>query len=425
MAESSIKKIVVFGPGPVFKGGISNFTSALCNALAIQPGIEVHLVSWTQQYPAIIPRQFTDTKSADRILSPVVHVHYVTNYNNPLSWTKTIEVIEALQPDKVIVQWAIALQGLPIGYIFNRLKKKLKCEILFDVHNLIQKENSAFDRMLTRYALKAAHHYIMHGPSTIEEFKRFFPELKIPVSKDGSRAESPTILHLFHPIYDIFKPLPNFDAEAEKRKLGLRKHVFLFFGFIRKYKGLHHTIEAFAELAKKRDDVSLLIVGESFWDETAQVSLGKKFKKSIFGLLKKLFIKSRDQEKDYKPLALISELGIQNKTVIVNEFVPNEEVHRYFQVCDAVVNFYEYATPSGVESIAYQFLKPVLTTPVGHFKETIQDGQNGYVSPSFAIADLCKTLEKAIEEPVSESNLLQFKQKLSWQNYVKAILKSA
>lgn len=419
------RKIVVFGPGPRFKGGIANFTAALCNAIAENPEVEVHLVSWSQQYPAIIPRDFVDPKSHDRILNNQVKLHYLTNYNNPLSWKKTADFIIKLNPEKIIVQWAIAIQGLPMAYIFKRVRAHCSAEIIFDVHNVIQKENSLFDRSFTRSALAQAHHFIMHGPSTISEFESFFPEKKFVITTDGNRSwNQPSILKLYHPIYGIFKPNSNLNIEYEKQKMGLKKYVFLFFGFIRKYKGLHYAIDAFAELAKERDDVSLLIVGESFWKNDEKKSIGKTVKKSIFKLLKKLFIKSRDQEANYRPLEQIKALNLEKSVVVVNEFVPNEDVHLYFQISDSVVNFYEYATPSGVESIAYQFLKPVLATPVGHFKETIINGENGYLSPSFDVHDLKNTLKMSIEKPITAEHIQVFKNKLSWKNYADCILKN-
>ena len=56
------KKVVIFGPGPQFKGGIANYTSSLAKAL-YKLGADVHIVSWTQQYPSIIPRDFIDRAS--------------------------------------------------------------------------------------------------------------------------------------------------------------------------------------------------------------------------------------------------------------------------------------------------------------------------------------------------------------------------
>jgi len=55
--------IVCFGPGPLFKGGIANYNTSLAKAFDKRGNNEVHIVSWTQQYPAIIPRDFIDKSS--------------------------------------------------------------------------------------------------------------------------------------------------------------------------------------------------------------------------------------------------------------------------------------------------------------------------------------------------------------------------
>ncbi len=221
----------------------------------------------------------------------------------------------------------------------------------------------------------------------------------------------------------MFKVDPNFDVEAQKKKLNLKKHVFLFFGFIRKYKGLHNVIPAFAEVAKQRDDVSLLIVGESFWQTLDNTKFSTKIKKGIFGFAKKIFLKKQDDENDYRPLELITQLGLQDKTTVINEFVPNEAVHTYFQVSDSIVLYYLTATPSGVESISYNFKLPVLATKVGHFPETIKDGYNGYLAEPENIQAMATAMIKSIEQPINRDNIEESSKDMSWENYAKAILR--
>jgi len=419
-----MSKIVVFGPGPRFKGGIANFTVSLAKTL-YDLGSEVNLVSWSQQYPAIIPRDFIDRKSkADVFEGRTIDVHYLTNYNNPLSWNKTAKFIAQLNPDKIIFQWAIAVQGLPMGRIARQIKRLIPhVEIVFDVHNIVQKESGKLDQVLTRYALQSADTFIMHGQVTIDEFRDFMPEIKVEISEKGRRsADSKTILKLYHPVYDMFQPDLNFDVLHEKEKLGLNKHVFLFFGFIRKYKGLHFTIEAFSKIAKKYPDTSLLIVGESFWNTVDKSKWSVRFKQQVFAAAKFIFIRNAVSEKDYRPLELIKKFGIENQVVVINEFVPNEDVHKYFQVSDAIVNFYEYATPSGVESIAYNFSKPILATRVGHFAYAIIDGENGYLANASDIVDMAAILERQILEPISPGNVKMIADQLSWQTYAETIL---
>src|SRR5690554_1922471 len=198
----------------------------------------------------------------------------------------------------------------------------------------------------------------------------------------------------------MFKPDPDFDVEKQKKEWGIRKHAFLFFGFIRKYKGLHHAIEAFAKMAEKRDDVTLLIVGESFWQTLDSRKFSTRIKQTLFNAAKSIMLKKEDDEKDYRPLELIDKLGIRDKVFVMNDYVPGEDVHKYFLVSDAILLYYLYATPSGVESIAYNFNLPVLATRVGHFPETIKDGYNGYLAEPNDINSMAVAMEKIIEQPV-------------------------
>ncbi len=418
-------KIVCFGPGPKFKGGISNYNTSLAQALDRRGDCEVHIVSWTQQYPAIIPREFVDKTSKVVLLEGTkVQVQYVTNYNNPLTWRDTYRRIVALRPDKVIFQWAIAIQGLPLGYIARQLAKHPGIEVIFDLHFVVQKENSSLDRRFTAYGIAPADTFIAHAYKTVEELKALFPSRRFTVTETGARTRVPgetTVIKLYHPIYELFAPRDDFDVAAFKAEHGLREHVFLFFGFIRKYKGLHNVIRAFAEVAASRDDVSLIICGESFWDTLKNDKLSTKVKNALFGLAKRIFLRKSDDERAYRPLQLLDELGIRDRVMVKNEFVANEEVHQYFQASDAVVLFYSYATPSGVESISYNFQLPAVATRVGHFPETITDGYNGYLAEPENIHDMALQLIRMVESPIPREHVRETTREMSWDNYAAAI----
>ena len=226
------------------------------------------IVSWTQQYPAIIPREFVDkTSRSDFLEGYDIPVKYLTNWNDPRTWRTTAKAIAALQPGKVIIQWYNPTQGIPLNAIAKYLRKNTNAEILFDLHFVAAKEQSSLDARLTRMALQHGHSFIVHAYKTAEELKALMPEKKFEVTLDGRRGTGyrvsgsgtastaasavpvPTthypILKLYHPIYTLFKPDPNFNKAAWKKEHNLRQHVFLFFGFIRKYKGLHYCIEPF------------------------------------------------------------------------------------------------------------------------------------------------------------------------------------
>jgi len=423
---STKQTIVCFGPGPKFKGGISNYNTSLAKALDKIPDTKVHIVSWTQQYPAIIPREFVDKSSkSDLLEGSNVEVTYVTNYNNPLSWLKTAKYIKSLGANKVVVQWSIAIQGLPVGRIINWLRRHTEIEVIVDLHFVLQKEKSNIDRFFLSIGIGNAHSYIVHSLKTFEELKAFYPKKKFDLTYDGKRSldkNVQSVLKLYHPIYDLFQPDPGFDIEKFKSDNGIKKYVFLFFGFIRKYKGLHQAIESFAKLAKQHDDVTLLICGESFWHTLDNTKWQTRVKNMLFGLAKKIFVSKADDERNYRPLELVEQLGIQDSVRIFNEFVPNEDVHKYFQISDCVVLYYLTATPSGIESLSYNFHLPILATKVGHFPETIKDGYNGYLAEDRDIDSMYEVMQKFIDKPLPTSNVAEVAKDLSWVNYAKVIL---
>jgi glycosyltransferase involved in cell wall biosynthesis len=414
--------VVCFGPGPRFKGGIQNYNTSLALALDRRGDCDVHIVSWTQQYPAIIPREFVDKSSkADLLAGSQVKVHYVTNYNRPSTWKETVRLIQDLGASRVIIQWSIALQGLPLSFIAKWLGRQTGVEVIFDVHFVQQKEHSSLDRYFTKKALQYAHTVIVHAKKTWEELTEIFPKKSFHYTETGDRGKN-TVIKLYHPIYDLFKPDASLDIQALKEQWGLKQHVFLFFGFIRRYKGLDRAIQAFAKLRAKRDDVSLVIAGESFWNTLDQNKWSTRWKQWIFGWAKKIVLNKKDDEREDQPLEWIEKLGLQKDCYVVNRFIGNEEVHLYFQVSDAVVLFYRTATPSGIESLSYNFSLPLLATAVGHFPETIQDGFNGYLAKDEDIDDMASVMERFIEQPILRENVKSSTQNMSWDRYAAAII---
>jgi glycosyltransferase involved in cell wall biosynthesis len=420
-----MKEVVIcFGPGPQFKGGIQNYNTSLALAMDRRENTEVHIVSWTQQYPAIIPREFVDKSSkADLLAGSKIKVHYITNYNRPRTWLQTVRLIESLcsQPAKVIFQWSIALQGLPLAFIAKRLKKNPHIEVIFDLHFVIQKEHSSLDKRLTKMALQHADTFVVHALKTYEELQQVFPNEPFSLSKDGVRKGT-TVIKLYHPIYDLFKPNQNLDIEQVKKEWGLRKHVFLFFGFIRKYKGLDQAIQAFHLVRKQRDDVSLLIAGESFWKTLDESKWSTRLKKKLFSIAKLIVLRKSDNEQEDNPLEWIQKLHLEQDCHVVNRFIGNEELPIFFQVSDAALLFYRTATPSGIESLSYNFSLPLIATAVGHFPETIQDGFNGYLAKAGDVEDMAACMMKFLDHPIPPLNVKESTQEMSWDNYANVIM---
>ncbi|HSW54319.1 MAG TPA: glycosyltransferase, partial [Ignavibacteriaceae bacterium] len=84
-----------------------------------------------------------------------------------------------------------------------------------------------------------------------------------------------------------------------------------------------------------------------------------------------------DDPKEY--FELIKKLKIEEQVKVINQFVPNEDVAKYYQAADVVILPYRSATQSGILNVAYGFYKPVIVTDVGGLAEFVDEGKTGFV----------------------------------------------
>ena len=80
-------------------------------------------------------------------------------------------------------------------------------------------------------------------------------------------------------------------------------------------------------------------------------------------------------------MELIKKGGAESNIKIVDGYIPDEEIEKYFASCDIVVLPYESATQSGIVQMAYGFDKPVIVTDVGGIPEVVDEGKTGYIVP--------------------------------------------
>jgi len=158
------------------------------------------------------------------------------------------------------------------------------------------------------------------------------------------------------PIYDCYQHNDSLNISKVKSELGIAEddNVLLFFGYIRKYKGLDILLKAFPKILGKYPDSYLLVVGEFY-----------------------------DNPESY--LKIIGDLNIGERVKVINEFVPNEEVSKYYQISDVVILPYLSATQSGILNVAYGFNKPVIVTDVGGLTEFVEEGKTGFVIKSNSV----------------------------------------
>jgi glycosyltransferase involved in cell wall biosynthesis len=167
----------------------------------------------------------------------------------------------------------------------------------------------------------------------------------------------------------------------------------LFFGFIRKYKGLSYLLDAMPEILKEFP-VTLLIVGD-FWDDKQ------------------------------KHIRQITELNLKSHVKIFDSYISNDEIAKYFSASDVVIAPYVTGSNSGVINLSYAFNKPVIATNVGEFSKLVIDGSTGYlVKPqnSQQIASAIIKFYKNSHGRKFKTGIKKLKKDLSWENLCKSII---
>jgi glycosyltransferase involved in cell wall biosynthesis len=194
-----------------------------------------------------------------------------------------------------------------------------------------------------------------------------------------------------HPLYDNFGEAV--DKATARQHLGIdpQQKIILFFGFIRKYKGLDLLLEAMQLLRQQHGDIKLLVAGE-FYEDAA----------------------TYQQQ--------IDTLGIRDQLILRTDFIPDSEVRYYLSAADFVIQPYRNATQSGVTPLAYHFEKPMLVTNVGGLPDLVPDGKAGIVAepePASIAQHIIRLYE--LGEDWFLPHLREEKKKYSWQKLTAAI----
>jgi glycosyltransferase involved in cell wall biosynthesis len=370
------KKIILLGTAHPFRGGLASYNERLALEF-IKEGHEVEIFTFTVQYPNFLfpgKSQFSEEPAPKNLI-----IKRKVNSVNPFNWIKIGNEIRRLKPDILIFKYWLPFMGPCFGTVARRVKKNKHTKIITVLDNVIPHEHRFGDKMFTKYFLKPIDAFISMSKSVADDLNIF--DQKKP------RDFNP------HPLFDNFGDAIPKNKAKEILGLDPDSRYILFFGIIRDYKGLDLLLEAFEKLPSRKKNVKLLVAGEYYSNE-------EKYKQ------------------------LIEDLKLASDIKVVNEFIKDSEVGRYFCAADIVAQPYKNATQSGVTQIGYHFETPMLVTNVGGLPEMIPDGRVGYV-----VEPNPESISKALEdffnsdkEILFRENLKVEKQKYLWDKLTAKIL---
>lgn len=369
-----MSKIVILGTAHPYRGGIAAFNERLARQFQAE-GHEVSVMTFTLQYPSFLfpgKTQFTTAPAPENL-----NIERGINSVNPLNWLKIGHMLNKGNYDMVVFAYWMSFFAPCYGVIARQIKKA-KCIAL--IHNMMPHEGSLLDKLLTPYFVKSMDGFVALSKAVQNEVAKLDKH-------DKPKAWAP------HPIYDHYGPRE--PRETALKHLGLDNNYryLLFFGLVRAYKGLDWLLEAFADERLRAFPLKLFVTGE-FYDDKAPY------------------------------LEQIQSLGLQDKVVIVDQFVPDDRVKDYFNACDIVVQPYKSATQSGVTQVAYHFEKPMLVTNVGGLDEIVPNEKVGYaVNPDpKSIADALVDFFSNNRMPDFEANIAEEKKKYAWSRMTETIM---
>ena len=342
------------------KGGICHYTYNLAQALSRNKNVEVSTAITYELEEK--PRQFRIKRVFNRLK---------TNPLNVLGY-----VYDLRKNSLQVVHFQLSQYPGFVLFLVILVRLFTHCRIVVTSHNVVSHEEKGWEEYIYQQIYKTADKIIVHA----EHSKKLMLDcFKLPTNK---------IAVIQHGNYMFF----NDNLELEPRVISKEKTV-LFFGYIRKYKGLQYLIQAFAKVREVLPEAKLLIVGKPV---------------EPFDIYQKE----------------IESLNLKDNVETNLEYVPFEKVKEYFNRAVVIVLPYLDISQSGIVQLAYGFGKPIIATAVGGLPEAVEDGKSGFVVPPQnvdTLADRIKTLlnDLSLQKSMGEYSLFLAKTKFSWDAIAK------
>jgi len=374
------KSVVIIGPAYPLRGGLASYNERLAREFQSM-GFDTRLHTFSLQYPSFL---FPGTTQYSSEAAPHdLNIRVCINSVNPFNWWKVGRELKKNRPDLVVVRYWLPFMGPCLGTILRIVKQNRHTQVVCIADNIIPHEKRPGDKPFTTYFMKPVDGFVTMSEKVLHDLQK--------ISHKPARLVA-------HPLYDNFgEPL---DSAEAKQHLGIPTQfkIVLFFGFIRKYKGLDLLLDAIANLKQSgffdKEPVRFLIAGE-FYEEAAPY------------------------------LQQIEQLQIADYLILRQEFIPDSEVRFYLSAADCVIQPYKSATQSGVTPLAYHFNVPMIVTKVGGLAAMVPPEVGRQAEPN-AIS-LTEQIRAFFQDDASlyRRAIAREKKKYSWQNITDAILSLA
>jgi glycosyltransferase involved in cell wall biosynthesis len=343
-------RITLIGPGPTTRGGIAQFNSHLAEALAAE-GAEVGLLPLRPVYPSWTK----PGRQAEVSPGPLpAHVQLTASRLvawRPWTWFEAIREFASQRSAAVVFQWWHPMFA-PAYAVVAAAARRQGSHVVFVCHNAEPHERFLLARPLTSLALNRADALLVLSDSVERALSSLVPKKHV--------------IRLSHPPYTDF--LRHADPTAEKQwrdRIGAEgRAVILFFGNVRRYKGLDDLIAGFP--AVRAQTPAVLVVAGKFFESVDD---------------------TRRQ---------ISDLELDADVKLFPGYVPDDEVAALFRASDLIVLPYRSGSQTGIAPLAAALGKPVVSTDAGGISEALPEAR---VAPVDDPAGLAGVIVDSLRNP--------------------------
>jgi len=247
-----------------------------------------------------------------------------------------------------------------------------------DVNSFSNSSNSSNSSIICQLIYKLTDRIITHNEFSKSEILNVNANL------------SPYISIVPHGNYTPFINI-QYDKEKSRAQLGIpnNSRVLLFFGMIKKVKGLEILLSALNDVVRQNPDVLLVIAGKPW--------------KNDFSAYQEIIDKN----------------NLSEYILLHNKFIDQEDVEHYYCASDLVVLPYKKIYQSGVLMMTLSYERPALVSDLPPLKEVISDNENGFLFKTENISDLAAKLngilsDEVLMEQVRVKGTKLIKKKYDW-----------
>ena len=258
------------------------------------------------------------------------------------------------------------------------LSKILGMKVVYTIHDVVSFENARSSDRLSNWIYKRANKIITHNKFSKEIFRGHYKNINTEIDI------------IPHGNYVPFLKIKN-DKILSRNYLRIpqEKKVLLFFGMIKKVKGLDVLLQSFSKVIDVNSDIILLIAGKPWQHDFSYYQ------------------------------QIIDKNNLTEHIILHPKFIPHDDVEHYYSASDLVVLPYTKIYQSGVLMMALSYGSPALVSDLPPIKEIISDNVNGFLFKSADVNDLAEKLiiilsDKQNLERVRENGKTLINTKFSW-----------